>query len=583
MDNAPGCKSAIADQIEKCCFSPFLFSITPLTDKIHTSEAFYQTEQIVVGSRHISHGEAGTVHTALTVHIEYNKLERSRSIAKSHERRTHVIATSFQKDEYMRRTKIVCTIGPATSSAERLEQLMKAGMNVARLNFSHGTHEEHARVIELIRSISERLGYAIAILQDLQGPKIRVGLLEGKEPVRLVDDAFLTITTRDIIGNTEVVPTTYKQLPQDVNAGDRILLDDGLLELSVIDKTETDIRCQIIHGGLLKQNKGINLPGVAVSAPALTEKDREDLRFGIEHDVDYVALSFVRKPQDIIETKEYIRELQTAQHAGHRKHLIPIPLIAKLEKPAAIACLDDILNEADGIMIARGDLGVELPPEKVPLIQKRIIARCNELGLPVITATQMLESMITNPRPTRAEVNDVSNAVLDGTDSVMLSAETASGSYPIEAVEMMVRIAVEIEAGGRTARQPKRQKLTQARAVSHAAREIAEETSVKAIVVFTRSGNSACLISKDRPRTSIIAYTPSTRIYRQLALWWGIWPYCLELRGTTEELIEVVEQRLLEDNLVQHGENVVFMGGLPVASQARTNFVKLHRVDLSRR
>lgn len=483
----------------------------------------------------------------------------------------------------MRRTKIVCTIGPATNSEEQLEQLMRAGMNVARLNFSHGMQEEHAVVIERIRTIAARLGCAIAILQDLQGPKIRTGPLRDKKSVTLADGAQLTITTQDIIGTAELISTTYQQLPQDVKPNDRILLNDGLLELNVLDSNGTDVRCLVVHGGMLGEHKGINLPGVAVSAPALTEKDRDDLRFGVMHDVDFVALSFVRKPQDILEAKQYIRELQLERHGEQKKSFIPIPLIAKLEKPEAISCLDDILEVTDGVMIARGDLGVEMPPEKVPLIQKHIIARCNELGLPVITATQMLESMITNPRPTRAEVNDVSNAVLDKTDLVMLSAETATGAYPIDAVKMMVRIILETEAGNRTAQQPKCQRLTQARAVSHAARALSEEASVKAIVVFTRSGNSAHLISKDRARVPILAYTPSERVRHQLALWWGVWPHCIEMRGTTEELIQEVEHRLLEleDKLIQQGEYVVIMGGLPVASRARTNFVKLHRVKMT--
>ena len=481
----------------------------------------------------------------------------------------------------MRKTKIVCTIGPATNSEERLEALMKAGMNVARLNFSHGTHEEHAVVIERIRTVSAHLACTIAILQDLQGPKIRTGALQDGQPIRLVDGATITITARDVVGTTEMVSTTYKLLPTDVKVGDRILLNDGLLELSVLNKDETDVRCLIIHGGELGEHKGINLPGVAVSAPAMTEKDRNDLRFGVMHDVDYVALSFVRKPEDVREAKQYIHALQLEHSGEHQKNLLPIPLIAKLEKPEAITHLDAILEVTDGVMIARGDLGVEMPAEKVPLIQKRIIAKCNELGLPVITATQMLESMITNPRPTRAEVNDVSNAVLDKTDLVMLSGETAAGAYPIEAVQMMVRIVIETEAGSRTAEQPKNQRLTQSRAVSHAARELSEEASVKAIVVFTRSGNSAHLISKDRPRVSILAYTPSERVQRQLALWWGVWPHHIELQGTTEKLIEAVEHRLLEDKLVQQGEYVVIMGGMPVANRARTNFVKLHRVRIA--
>jgi len=481
----------------------------------------------------------------------------------------------------MRRTKIVCTIGPATSSEQQLEQLMRAGMNVARLNFSHGTHEEHALVIERIRNISVRLGCAIAILQDLQGPKIRTGVLKDKKPVILEDNSQVVITTRDVLGTSEIISTTYQQLPQDVKSGDRILLNDGLLELSVLDKDETEVRCLVVHGGELGAHKGINLPGVAVSSPALTEKDREDLRFGVMHGVDYVALSFVRKPEDILETKQYIRELQIEQNGEQKTNLLAIPLIAKLEKPEAIACLDDILAVVDGVMIARGDLGVEMAPEKVPLIQKHVIARCNELGLPVITATQMLESMIVNPRPTRAEVNDVSNAVLDKTDLVMLSAETASGAYPIEAVQMMVRIIVETEAGGRTAYPPQRQQLSQEQAVSKAARALSEEDSVKAIVVFTQSGTTARLISQDRPRTPILAYTPSERVYRQLALWWGVWPDCIEMVGFTDELMAIVGQRLVDTNLLHTGEYVVIMGGLPLGSRARTNFVKLHQVKIT--
>jgi pyruvate kinase len=478
----------------------------------------------------------------------------------------------------MRRTKIVCTIGPATSSEERLEQLIRAGMNVARVNFSHGTQPEHALVIERIRTTSARLGHAIAILQDLQGPKIRTGTLEGGQPVLLVDGARVTITTRDVEGNAETISTTYKQLPQDVKEGDRILLDDGLLELRVLGFDATEVECLVVHGGPLKEHKGINLPGVAVSAPALTEKDRDDLKFGVSQGVDYVALSFVRRPEDVLEARALIRQLQV-EKVGERAQ-VSIPLIAKLEKPEAVARLDEILDVVDGVMVARGDLGVEMPPEKVPLIQKRIIAACNDRGLPVITATQMLESMITHPCPTRAEASDVANAIFDGTDALMLSAETATGSYPIEAVQMMVRIAQETEADPRSARQPQCQYLTPAHAVSHAARALAEEASVQAIVVFTRSGASAHLISTDRPRTPILAYTPSEYVYRQLALWWGVWPHRIDLQETTEELIARVDHRLQEDNLVSRGEHVVIMGGLPVASQARTNFVKLQPVGV---
>src|SRR6266852_4309 len=478
----------------------------------------------------------------------------------------------------MRRTKIVCTIGPATQSEEQLERLMRAGMNVARLNFSHGTQQDHAMVIERLRAISARLGYPIAILQDLQGPKIRTGSLQGGQPVRLVDAALITITTRDVAGTADLISTTYQSLPQDVKAGDRILLDDGLMELRVLAANETDVQCQVVHGGILKEHKGINLPGVAVSAPALTQKDREDLRFGVMHDVDYVALSFVRQPEDVLEAKDLIRQFQVEK--GETEQVMPLPLIAKLEKPEALTHLDQILAAVDGVMVARGDLGVEMAPEKVPLIQKRIISKCNDVGLPVITATQMLESMITHPRPTRAEASDVANAILDGTDALMLSAETATGAYPLEAVQMMVRIAQETEADPRSARQPQCQRLTPAHAVSHAARALAEQASVQAIVVFTRSGASAHLISTDRPRTPILAYTPSEYVYRQLALWWGVWPHRIDLQETTEELIARVDHRLQEDNLVSRGEHVVIMGGLTVASQAQTNFVKLQPVGV---
>ena len=476
----------------------------------------------------------------------------------------------------MRRTKIVCTIGPATNSEAQLEQLMRAGMNVARLNFSHGTHQEHEQVIERVRALSARLDCAVAILQDLQGPKIRTGALQDGKPVRLVDGTQITITTRAMVGDGQCISTTYKDLPQDVKVGDRILLDDGLLELRVVSADETDVHCLVVHGGLLGEHKGINLPGVAVSAPALTEKDRDDLLFGIQHGVDYVALSFVRSPEDVREAKHLIQQYVIEVYGEEEKR--DIPLIAKIEKPEAVDQLDEILDVVDGVMVARGDLGVEMPQEKVPLIQKRIIARCNECGLPVITATQMLESMITNPRPTRAEVSDVSNSILDGTDAVMLSAETSVGAFPIEAVQTMARIALETETSYHIAGPPIHKHRSLAQAVSHAARALAEDTNIQAIIVFTRSGNTARLISKDRPRVPILAYTPSERVYYQLALWWGVWPYRTSMQGSTEDLIALVEQRLQENKLVQQGEYVVIMGGMPIASQARTNFVKLHRV-----
>src|SRR6266487_6583359 len=374
----------------------------------------------------------------------------------------------------MRRTKIVCTIGPATSSEEQLEQLMRAGMNVARLNFSHGTYPDHELVINRIRTISARLECAIAILQDLQGPKIRTGILEGGQPVILARDARVTITTRAVVGNAETISTTYQQLPHDVKGGDRILLDDGLLELSVLGSNETEVQCQVVHGGVLKEHKGINLTGVAVSAPALTTKDRDDLKFGVSHGVDYVALSFVRRPEDVVEARALIQQLQAEQ--GEEQEHVSIPLIAKLEKPEAVSRLDEILDVVDGVMVARGDLGVEMALEKVPLIQKRIIAACHDRGLPVITATQMLESMITHPRPTRAEASDVANAILDGTDAVMLSAETAAGQYPRLAVEAMTRIITEIEKHPRAVRTDERRAGMDGRAIASWSRLVCPST-----------------------------------------------------------------------------------------------------------
>ncbi len=480
-------------------------------------------------------------------------------------------------------TKIVCTIGPASRSEAVLERLMRAGMNIARLNFSHGTLDEHAEVITRIRALATRLGLPIAILQDLQGPKIRTGALRDHQPIHLADGASFTLTTQPRAGDERVVSTTYQHLPQDVRPGARILLADGLLELEVIETTETEVHCRVLHGGILGEHKGINLPGVAVSAPALTEKDMADLHFGIAQRVDFVAISFVRQAGDIQAARAIIDAAKDAA-VSKRPAAIGGPaklpaIIAKLEKPEAIAHLDAILDAADGVMVARGDLGVELSPERVPLLQKRIIARANEFGLPVITATQMLESMVTQPRPTRAEASDVANAILDGTDAIMLSEETANGQYPVETVEIMVRIARETEpACQEKAGRARHRKPTLAHAVSSAAHILAREADVKAIVVFTRSGRSAQLISKERPHIPIIAYTPSEAVYRQLALWWGITPRMIPFMETTEALTAEVSRRLSEEGLVQAREKVVIMGGMPIAGQARTNFIKLHQV-----
>jgi pyruvate kinase len=473
-----------------------------------------------------------------------------------------------------RRTKIVCTIGPASASQEIISQLIEAGMDVARLNFSHGTHEDHARVASMIRAAAERLGHPVAILQDLQGPKIRTGALQDHQPVRLVDGSPVTITTRVVAGMASLLSTTYAALPDDVKVGDRILLSDGLIELSVTAVEPPDIHCEVVHGGRLGEHQGINLPGVAVSAPALTTKDREDLTFGVALGVDYIALSFVRRPTDVVEAKQAIAD----ELAKRGNATAPIPLIVKIEKPDALEHLDAILKESGGVMVARGDLGVEMPLEQVPLIQKRIIKRANELEIPVITATQMLESMITNPRPTRAEVSDVANAIIDGTDAVMLSGETAVGQFPVATVRVMSRIACATEANGRTARIYTEQETTNAQAISHAARTLADQAQVKCIVVFTRSGSSAHLISKDRPTVPILALTPDESVLRRLSLWWGVTPRHANLMETTEALIAWVDMYLQIEGMAQRGDHVVILGGMPVARRAKTNFIKLHRV-----
>ncbi|WIG58085.1 MAG: Pyruvate kinase [Ktedonobacterales bacterium] len=489
-----------------------------------------------------------------------------------------------------RRTKIVCTLGPATQSEERIEQLLRAGMNVARINFSHGTQAEHATTIARVRAVALRLDLPVAILQDLQGPKIRTSALAGGAPVLLRDGQRFTITTRPIVGTAEKVSTTYEPLPRDVKQGDRILLSDGEIELRVMEAHDTEVVCEVAHGGRLAEHQGINLPGVAVSAPALTEKDRADLAFGVAQRVDYIALSFVRHPDDLREAKRLIagalasapeppeprpEGLHPSAYAAENT----IPVIAKLEKPEAIAHLEEILDIADGVMVARGDLGVEMPLEQVPLVQKRVIARANAHGLPVITATQMLESMISHPRPTRAEASDVANAILDGTDAVMLSGETAVGDYPVEAVKVMARIALETErecAPLHPAENQHYDSLSQA--VSAAAATLADRAHARWITVFTRTGASARLISKERPRAPILAYTPFETVYRRLTLWWGVMPRRSALAGSTEELIAWVDGQLQRDGLARSGEHIVVMGGMPIAGQARTNYLKLHTI-----
>ena len=443
-------------------------------------------------------------------------------------------------------------------------------MDAARLNFSHGSHEHHAKLLATVRAEAAKRNRSVAVLLDLQGPKIRIGRF-GTGSTELVRGQTFTVTTRaDVVGDNNVVSTSFTALPRDVRPGDQILLDDGYLALRVTDVTATDVTTIVEVGGVLKNNKGINLPGVDVSAPALSEKDRLDIGFALRHAVDYVALSFVRTADDVIECKQ----LLTVD--GLR-----IPVIAKIEKPQALERLPAIVDVADGIMVARGDLGVELGPEKVPLVQKQLIELTNKKGKLVITATQMLESMISAPRPTRAEASDVANAVLDGSDAVMLSGETASGQYPVQAVATMDRIVREIESSSyyqQYLSPPEIELAVSAHAIAHAAAISAKEMKAKTIVVVTNSGGAARLLSEYRPQAAIIAMTSSELQFRRLALVWGVTPVLIPSCASIDELTDQIEQELTSRHLAKSGDLVVITMGVPVGSGATSNLLKLHRM-----
>lgn len=466
-----------------------------------------------------------------------------------------------------RRTKIIATVGPASSSNEMLERLIQAGVDVFRLNFSHGANEEKGDVIRRIRALSDKTGRQIGILADLQGPKIRTGRMENAA-LHLRKGDQLDITTEPITGRPGLISTIYKNLPKDVKAGSRILLDDGLIELKVTSVTEGIVHTTVVEGGILKDLKGINLPGVDVSSPSLTEKDRVDLEFCLRMKVDYIALSFVRKASDVEDIKRIIYE-----------HELNIPVVAKIEKPEALRNFKAILKVTDAVMVARGDLGVEINPEKVPLFQKKIIRACNEAGKPVITATQMLESMIMHPRPTRAETSDVANAILDGTDAVMLSGETASGKFPLEAVRLMAKVAEDIEkyAASTQATHPAAQTGRIPEAVAEAACRAAITLGAKAIAVFTQSGSTAALISRFRPPLPIIAFTASQEIERRLALYWGVRTFPIGSMNVGEDQIEAVERILLARGF-KKGDVVVITMGVPLEARGSTNLMKIHKL-----
>jgi pyruvate kinase len=461
-------------------------------------------------------------------------------------------------------TKIVVTVGPASRAPKKLEALVEAGASVFRLNFSHGSHTEHGEVIQRLRSIASRKGIPLAILQDLQGPKIRIGPIAG-EGVLLKEGQEFTLTTRPVTGDETRASLSYTRLPGDVSPGDTLLLSDGALELRVLESGERDIRCRVIIGGPLTSHKGINLPDSSIKAPSLTKKDREDMRFGLANQVDYMALSFIRNAGDIQRARRFL------QRQGGR-----VPLIAKIEKHEALDCMDDIIAAADGIMVARGDLGVEIPLEKIPLIQKKLIQKSRRAAKPVITATQMLRSMVSSPRPTRAEVTDVANAILDGTDAVMLSEESAVGRYPVEAVAMLARIAddAETDSGYASPGQgmPRGESLPES--VSFAACQLAESIGASALITFTQSGGTARLAAKYRPKAQILAPTPVEDTFRQLALSRGVRPILCPPSRDTDDMIRQILKTALDSRLVKKGQRVVITAGVPVWIKGSTNMIK---------
>jgi len=474
-----------------------------------------------------------------------------------------------------RRAKIVATVGPASQSAEIIEQLILAGMNVARMNFSHGTHAQHAERIILIRKIAEKLGVSVGILQDLQGPKIRVG--ELSEPIQLADaeEVVLYATgTTPPQNDDKQIPVDFRQLFDSVQTSDRLLLDDGRLTLEVISCKEPNaLTARVVVGGQLTSHKGINLPGVRLRIAGFTEKDEADLEFGLAQGVDAVAISFVRTAEDV-------KKVRSAMERFSNGKRLPL-LIAKLEKPEAIDNLDAILEIVDGVMVARGDLGVELPPERVPALQKLIIRTANARGKLVITATQMLESMITNPLPTRAEASDVANAIFDGTDAVMLSAESASGKYPVESVRMMDRIAREAEShffewGTEQTIQGFDQ--SDAASMARAAQALANDKNVTAVACFTTQGQTAWLMAKIRPRVPILAFTPNQDTYQRLSFLWGVRPQRVEFAHSLEEMLNLVDAALMRSEVVQSGDQVVLVCGFPVGAIRPPNMALLHTV-----
>ena len=474
-------------------------------------------------------------------------------------------------DIHRRKAKIVCTLGPSSNTYERIHELATSGMDVARINFSHGNHTTHQKLIEIIRKVSKDIGKPIAVLQDLQGPKIRVVTFENGQ-IELKEGQQFTLTVREVTGNENIVSVSYKSFNRDVKPGDTVLLDDGNLTLKVEKIDGKDVHCRVVYGGILKDKKGLNLPGSILSVPCLTEKDRDDLKFGLQMDVDYVALSFVQRPEDINEIKWMI-EAQGKQ----------TPVVAKIEKPQAVEAIDKITDLTDVIMVARGDLGVEVPPERVPTIQKDIIRMCNQKGIPVITATQMLDSMITHPRPTRAEASDVANAIVDGSDAVMLSGETASGMYPVEAVKTMDRI-IRVMEENMDPRWDLKRRIPDlvypiSYAIGYSATHSADLVNATAIVCLTQSGSTASMISRFRPGKPIIALTSQEKTFNRLPLLWGV--TALLTGGFKENIDSVIEDlktQLVVLGIVKPGDTIVFTAGIPFNHRRSTNMLRVEEI-----
>lgn len=469
----------------------------------------------------------------------------------------------------VKKTKIIATVGPACNTKEKLWELVQAGANIFRLNFSHGTHEQHLQVIKFIRELNKEKNANISILQDLQGPKIRTDEVENNG-VELKEGAKIVITKETCLGTSSKISTSYKSLPTDVKIGDTILIDDGKIELKVLETNKTEVTAEIIYGGLLKSKKGINLPNTDVTEPSLTEKDKKDLMFGIENDLDWIALSFVRRAEDLADLKNIIRQ-----------HGKDIKVVAKIEKPQAIQNIDAIIEETDAIMVARGDLGVEILMEEVPMIQKMIVQKCNKAGKPVIVATQMMESMISNPRPTRAETNDVANAIVDGADAVMLSAETASGQYPILTVKSMARICLSVEKQVEYIynKHVTDDTNTYSDSVIGTACDLANHTKAKAIIGLSQSGYSAYRIAAHRPKANIYIFTSNKQFVTVSNLIWGVRAFYYDKFTSTDETIEGIKNLLVKEGLLSKGDLYVTTASMPVTGKQHANMLKLSVVE----